>query len=182
MSLRFTRPGGLSGSMQGVKDLADLSTNQLTAARAPGAAASEPIARPIDSGDMEANRQVTGDIAPLAGGMMPPTRATTADTPEQFSDRQRFLNARSIDQENVNAQNAMHFAETTAPAQQAQQMGDMARSASAGYQQPDMTGAFSDAQEHARSFAGNYTWDLMSDQGRGTVDQAILRLMQGGAA
>jgi len=182
MTLKFAPPGALLQRMQGAKDFTDLGTNQATAARAPGAQAMDPIARPLDPSEMEAGKQMSGEVAPIAGAVMPQTRTQTADTPEQFSDRQRFLNQRSLDQANVDAQNGMHFAETTAPSGMAQQMGDMARSEQFGYQQPDMTGAFSDAQEHARSFAGDYAWDVLSDEGKGTVDHAIRRLAQGGAA
>lgn len=168
--------------MQGAKDLSALQINEATAARGPGASTAQPLARPLDSADMESSRQLSGDVAPVGAAVMPPARVTTADSPEQFADRQRFLNAREVDQAQVEAANAMHFAEATVPSQQMQRHGDMARSASMGYQQSDMTGAFADAQEQARSFAGDYTWNLLNEQGRGVVDSAILRLGQGGAA
>jgi len=182
MTLKFAPPGALLQRMQGAKDSTDLGTNQATAARAPGAPAVDPLKRTLEPSEMETDQQLNGVIAPIAGAVMPQTRTQTADTPEQFSDRQRFLNQRSLDQANVDAQNGMHFAETTAPSGMAQQMGDMARSEQFGYQQPDMTGAFSDAQEHAGDFARSYAWGVLSPKGQGTVDHAIRRLAQGGAA
>ena len=176
MSLRFTRPGALSMGMQGTKDLSALQAQAVTGSRAPGAAPIEPLSRPMDQVDLEANRQISGEVAAIAGHTMPPARTTTVDTPEQMIERQRFVSTnRQMDQANVEAQNAMHFAQAVAPAQQAQAANDQFRAASSGYQQPDMTGAVADAQE----FANNYRWQLMGDDSQQAVNGAISRLAQG---
>lgn len=136
----------------------------------------EPLNRAVDAADIEANRQLTGEVFSPGAPAAPATRTVTADTPQQAMGRMELM---SSNRQGINAQvdgeNAMRLAETLAPAQATQKQLDALRGMSSGHQQRDTTGDLAAAQKYAQ----DYAWSVMSPKQRSDVDGAILRLSEG---
>ena len=142
---------------------------------APRAPQMEPLQRQL-SPDMEAGRQLSGEVFSPGAPAAPQTRTIVADTPAQAMERELTMSSnRQAAAAQIDGENAMRLAETVGPAQATQRQLDALRGASAGYQQPDTTDALVRAQE----FAQQYAWDVMPAEGRQAVDNALLRLSQG---
>jgi hypothetical protein len=182
MGIQFRR--NLGELMQAQQDAAALGGHQAGDFRlagtpaAPKAAPIDPLQRAVDLGDMEASRQLSGEVFSPGAPSAPPTRTFAVGTPQQSAAwDSHFSSNRQLQEAQIEGENAMRFAETVAPAQATQRQLDALRGASAGYQQPDTTDAFVRAQE-AQEFANQQVWSRMSPQGRGMVDAALLQLSE----
>jgi hypothetical protein len=183
MAIQFRKNLGemMAPGMKGQQDAAALMEYQGGDFRlagtpaAPQAPPMQPLQRQLDM-DMEANRQLSGEVFSPGAPASPQTRTIAADTPQQAMARElHFSSNRQLQNAQIDGENAMRLAETVAPAQATQRQLDALRGASAGYQQPDTTDAFVKAQE----FANQAIWDVMPAQGRQVVDNTMLRLSQG---
>jgi hypothetical protein len=182
MAIQFRKNLGemMAPGMKGQQDAAALMEYQGGDSRltgtpaAPRVAQMEYLRKPLVS-DMEANRQLSGEVFSPGAPAAPPPRTIVTRTPAQTREGQLTMSSdRQAAAAQIDGVNASHFANEVAAAQATQRLMDELRGASAGYQQRDTTGAFVDAQE----FANQAIWDVMPAQGRQVVDNTMLRLSQ----